>query len=167
MENDGNVGNTGEDSWRFIGRALQRPEPRGAIDFVRWNGAQSPIIGKIIAVEVERVIEKSCPEIKSLLHQDSTETGVVLLLGRMFAQCFYQYGIEEVIDQSDFACISHKQKLWVSNVVLGVEDCSDMRISEIAHFVKTQLDLYLIQNAERLMGKAAKKVEENFLGQSN
>lgn len=76
------------------------------------------MIQRIISVEVTYVIEVACQEVRNLLHRDSTETGVVLLLGRMFAQCFYQYGIDEILDSSDYAYLSQDQKLWVSNIVL-------------------------------------------------
>jgi hypothetical protein len=82
----------------------------------------------------------------------------------MFAQCFYQYGIEGVLDESDYKHLSHEQKLWVSNVVLGTEDCHDPFILEVVYFVKEKLNNYLLNNAEDLMKKAATKVEENFLG---
>lgn len=82
----------------------------------------------------------------------------------MFAQCFYQYGIDEILDTSEYAYLSHDQKLWVSNVVLGTEQCDNSFILGIAHFVREQLESYLIGHAERLMHKAAQKVEENFLG---
>lgn len=85
----------------------------------------------------------------------------------MFAQCFYQYGIEGVLDESDYKHLSHEQKLWVSNIVLGVEDCYDPFILEVVYFVKEKLNNYLLNNAEDLMKKAATKVEENFLGTKN
>ncbi len=150
--------------WRFINRTLHRPGASSAIDFVKWNGAQTPIIQRIVTVEVAYVIQVACPEVQNLLHEDSTETGVVLLLWRMFAQCFYQYWIDEIIDASEYAHLSHDQKLWVSNVVLGTEKCDNPYILEIAHFVREKLEAYLIEHAERLMMKAARKVEENFLG---
>lgn len=90
-----------------------------------------------------------------------------MLLGRMFAQCFYQYGIDEILDQSPYSHLAHNQKLWVSNIVLRAEECDDGFILEVANFVNERLESYLINNAERLMQKAAHKVEENFLGKKN
>lgn len=150
--------------WRFINRALHRPGESSAIDFVKWNGAQSTVIKRIVSVEVTYVLQVACPEVRNFLHEDSTEIGVVLLLGRMFAQCFYQYWIDELINQSPYTQLSHEQKLWASNVILGTEECHDWFILEIAAFVRERLESYLIGNAERLMEKAACKVEENFLG---
>lgn len=153
--------------WKFINKALRRPGERSDIDFVKWNRAQTPIIQRIVTFEVSYVIQVACPEVRNLLHEDSTETGVVLLLWRMFAQCFYQYGIDEIIDASEYTHLSHDQKLWVSNVVLWTEACDNDFILEIAHFVWNKLEKYLIENAERLMKKAAQKVEENFLGKTS
>lgn len=66
--------------WKFIDKRLHRPGTRDAIDFVKWNRAQTPIIQRIVTVEVSYVIQVACPEVRNLLHEDSTETGVVLLL---------------------------------------------------------------------------------------
>lgn len=90
---------------------------------------------------------------------------MVLLLGRMFPQCFFQFGIDEILEGSDYRGFSKKQKLWVSSVVLG-EGCSDPQINEAANFVRAIIERYLIAHAPRLMEKAAKKVQENFLGES-
>lgn len=152
--------------WKFINKALHRPGERSDIDFVKWNRAQSWVIHRIVSTKLDHIISVACPEVQNLLHKDSTETGVVLLLGRMFAQCFYQYGIDEIIDDSEYAYLSHDQKLWVSNVVLWTESCNNDFILEIAHFVWNKLEKYLIENADRLMNKAAQKVEENFLGKT-
>ena len=149
--------------WSFINRSLWRPG-NSAIDFTKWNQAQTPTIRKIYILGSAHVLRVACPEIKILLHEESTEIWIVLILGRMFAQCFYQFWIDEILDQSIYAALPKEKKLWVSNVVLGSEGCDVEEINQIADFVGKVLEEYLIENSERLMKRAADEIEKNFLG---
>lgn len=98
------------------------------------------------------------------MSEDSTEMGIVFLIGRMFAQCFYQFGIDEIIEESEYATWTKEDKLWVSNVILG-EEIGNEKINTAATALRPCLEKYLIDHAETLMEKASREVRKNFLGE--
>jgi hypothetical protein len=154
---------TSRDNWRFISKKLGRPGD-AQIDFTKWLRAQTPGMKKIGEYGVEGVREVCCPEVAEIMSADSSEPWLFSIFGVMFAQCFYQYWIDEILDTSEYASWPKEKKLWASNVALESEPCNQEEINKAAEYIRNRLEKYLIENAERLMVKAKEKVEENFFG---
>ena len=159
---EGHEHQKGDREWRFIHKRLGRPGA-SAIDFTKWNKAQTPIIQEVSMLGVSHIRRVSCTEVQEFLSEESTEMGIAFLIGRMFAQCFYQFGIDEIIEKSEYATWTKEDKLWMSNVILG-EECGNEKINTAAAALQPWLEKYLIDHAETLMEKSSWEVRKNFLG---